>query len=185
VGWREPQHSITAEDLDKAVLEILRRELEGKVDEELGFIIAVIEAKFVDEWIVPPLSGDPDIYYPVRYKVLTFRPILHEVVKGIVTKVESGSLFVRLGPRMAEGIVPRQQVMDTDVTLTPDRRGFQSPSGDKVVMQGDVVKARITSYAKTTGRVAYVMKIGLTMRQSYLGKDEWWEEKAKEAKAKA
>lgn len=178
-----PDIAFTSQDLDRDVLRILRRELEGKVDEELGYIIAVIEAKVIDEGIVTPLGGDPDIYFPVRYKVLTFRPIIQEVVKGVVSKVESGSLFVKLGPRLAEGIVPRQQVMDGEVRLTPDRRGFQSPTGDKVVREGDVVKARIVSYAKATSRPAYVMKIGLTMRQPYLGKDEWWEEKAKTVKA--
>ncbi len=174
-----PSVAFTSENLDKAVLDILRRELENKVDEEMGFIIAVIEASVVGDGLILPLSGDPDIYFPVRYKVLTFRPLEHEVAKGIVTRAERSGLYVRLGPRLVEGLVHRSQVMDENVVETPDGQGFQGVNTNRIVRVGDVVRVRITSIARTGTRPAYVLKIGLTMRQPYLGKEEWLKAAAK------
>ncbi len=179
--WVDVSPSVIYEenvDLDKVVLDILRRSLEGKIDEEIGFIIAVLEAKVVGEGIVLPLSGDPDVYFPVRYKVLTFRPVEHEIARGIVSKVERSGIFVRLGPKLAEGLVHRDQIMDEPVVMTPDGMGFQGTNTNRVVKVNDIVRVRIISVPHVS-KTAYAMKPGLTMRQPYLGKEEWLKAEAK------
>jgi len=174
-----PSIAYTASDLDGAVLEILRRNLEDRIDEEMGYIIAVLDAKVSGDGLVLPLSGDPDIYFPVKYRVLAFRPIEGEVIRGIISRVERSGLYVRLGPKLAEGLVHRSQIMDENVVETPDGQGFQGTTSNRVVRVGDIVRVRVVSLAKIGRRPTMMLKIGLTMRQPYLGKEEWLKVEAK------
>ncbi|MCE4604793.1 MAG: DNA-directed RNA polymerase [Aeropyrum sp.] len=157
------------EDLDEAALDKLRG-LEGRIDEDLGIIVAVLEAKIVGDGVIPPLGGDPAVYYPVRYRVLAFKPVIQELVKGIVTRVDEFGLVVNLGP--VDGKVHRSQIMDENVELMPDKSGFIGVASKREVRVGDIVRARVTHVTKPS-RTAQVMGIGLTMRQPYLGKEEW------------
>lgn len=164
----DPSYIYSGEDLDRVALEVLRNKMEGIVDPQLGVIIAVVSAKVSSEGLALPLPGDPDFYFKVRYKVLAYEPLLNEVVKGIVKDAREQGLIIDLGP--IDGFVHKSQIIDETVELLPDKRGFKSESG-KIIEIGDVVKARISQIAKPTKRTL-VLRVGLTMRQPYLGKEE-------------
>ncbi len=166
-----PTKVYSEEDLDAVVLSILRDRLEGIYDPDLGVVVAVLEARIVGEGIVLPISGDPNIYFPARYKVLAFEPLVQEVVKGIVRDVRDQGLFVDLGP--VDGFVFRNQILDETLEMLPDRRGFKSTETGKVIEIGDIVRARITHVSKPTTSNIRALRIGMTMRQPYLGKEEW------------
>ncbi|MEM1873409.1 MAG: DNA-directed RNA polymerase [Acidilobaceae archaeon] len=165
----EPQHVYSGEDLSKVALEILRDRLEGIADPQLGVIIAVVSAEISSEGVTLPLPGDPDFYFKVRYTVLAYEPILNEVVRGIVKDVREQGLIIDLGP--IDGFVHKSQIIDENVELLPDKRGFRSESG-KIIEIGDIVRARISQIAKPTRRTP-ALRVGLTMRQPYLGKEEY------------
>jgi DNA-directed RNA polymerase subunit E' len=167
-----PAKVYTGEDLDSIVLDILRDRLEGIYDPGLGVIIAVVDARIVGDGVVLPISGDPNIYFPVRYKVLSFEPLVQEVVKGVVRDVREQGLYVDLGP--VDGFVFRGQILDESLEMLPDRRGFRSTETGKVVEIGDVVRARITQVSRPTTSNIRALRIGMTMRQPYLGKEEWF-----------
>ncbi|WP_197524308.1 DNA-directed RNA polymerase [Aeropyrum pernix] len=171
----EPASIYSSEDLDKAALEHLRR-LEGRIDEEMGVIVAVLDAKIVGDGIIPPVSGDPSIYYPVRYRVLAFKPVQLEIVRGVVTRADDFGLVVNLGP--LDGKVHRNQIMDEGVELLPDRSGFVGLASKREIRVGDVVRARVVHVSRPS-RTAQIIGIGLTMRQPYLGKEEWVAPEAK------
>ncbi len=158
------------EDVDRLALEDLRNRLEGKLDPELGIIIAVLDARVVSEGLVLPLPGDARVYYRVRYNVLAFKPILLEVVRGIVREAREIGIFVDLGP--IDGFVFKNQIMDEPVEYLPERRAFRGVKTGRLVEIRDIVRARITQIGKDRRRGAGI-KIGLTMRQPYLGKEEW------------
>jgi len=166
-----PGKVYSGEDLDSVVLDILRARLEGVYDPSLGVVIAVLDAEIVGEGFILPISGDPNIYFPVRYRVLAFEPLIQEVVRGVVRDVRDQGLFVDLGP--VDGFVFRNQIMDESVEILPDRRGFRSTETGKVIEVGDVVRARITQVSKPTTSNIKGLRIGMTMRQPYLGKEEW------------
>lgn len=165
----EPSHVYSGEDLDRVALEVLRDKLEGIVDPQLGVVIAVVSARVVSEGVALPLPGDPDFYFRVRYTVLAYEPILNEVVRGVVKDAREQGLIVDLGP--IDGFVHRSQIIDENVELLPDKRGFKSESG-KIIEVGDVVRARVSQIAKPTRRTL-MLRVGLTMRQPYLGKEEY------------
>jgi DNA-directed RNA polymerase subunit E' len=161
-------------DLNKAVLDSLREELEGQVDETLGIIISVIDAEVQGDGVLLP--NDPQIYFPVRYRVLTYEPVLQEVSMGIVREAREFGVFVSLGP--TDGFVHRSQLMDEDVDYVEANRSFKGKETGRTISIGDVVRVRVTQVSRASKRLA-VMRIGLTMRQPYLGKDEWYRKEAR------
>jgi len=166
-----PAKAYSGGDLDMVVLDILRDRLEGTYDPDLGVIVAVLEATIVGEGILLSMPGDPNVYFLTRYKVLAFEPVLHEVVRGVVRDVREQGLFVDLGP--VDGFVFRNQILDENLEMLPDRRGFKSTETGKVIEVGDVVRVRITQVSKPTTSNIKALRIGMTMRQPYLGKEEW------------
>ncbi len=54
-----------------------------------------------------------------------------------------------------------------------ETRSFKGRETNRVVEIGDVVRVRVTQVSKISKRLA-AMRIGLTMRQPYLGKEDWY-----------
>ncbi|MCE4608350.1 MAG: DNA-directed RNA polymerase [Caldisphaeraceae archaeon] len=167
-----PPDIVFTEDLQKAVLGILRSELEGQADPDLGIIIAVLDAELEGDGIL--LSGDPNVYFPVRYSILSFEPLQLEVDRGIVRDAREFGVFVSIGP--IDGFVHRSQLMDEDVEYIQENREFRGKESNRTIKIGDTVRARITQISKASKRSA-LFRVGLTMRQPYLGKEEWYKEK--------
>jgi len=163
----------TSGDLREAALEYLRNSLEGKVDPEIGIIIAVLDADVISMGTLPPIPGDPKVYYLVKYRVLTFKPVQLEVIRGRVREAREIGIFVNMGP--IDGFVFRNQIMDEPVEFLPERRGFRGVKTGRIVEVRDIVRARITQIGKDRRRTGG-LKVGLTMRQPYLGKEEWIQE---------
>ncbi len=161
-----PPHQ--GENITEAALQELRYRLEGLLDPELGLILAVLDADIISDGFIPPLPGDPRIYYRIRYRVLVFTPVMFEVVKGIVRDARQPGLFVSLGP--TDGFIHKSQIMDEMVEYLPERRGFRGVETGRVVEVNDIVRARIVQISKPKKGG---LRIGLTMRQPYLGKEEW------------
>ena len=157
------------DNLKKAVIETLRSELEGQADPDLGIVIAVLDAEIEGDGIL--LSEDPNIYFPVKYTLISYEPMQLEISKGIVRDARDFGLFVSLGP--VDGFVHRSQIMDEDVEYIQERRGFKGKETGRLVEAGDIVNVRITQISKASKKSG-LYRIGLTMRQPYLGKEEWY-----------
>lgn len=167
VGVR-PELAFTG-DVESAVLQSLREELEGQIDETVGIIILVSGVEIEGDGILLP--NDPKIYFPVKYRILAFEPILKEVDKGIVRETREFGLFVNLGP--TDGLVHRNQIMDDDVEYIQEARIFKGQETNRTVGVGDAVRVRVTQVSRISKRLA-ALRIALTMRQPYLGKEEWY-----------
>src|SRR3990167_7007629 len=61
-------------------------------DEDLGRVIAVIEILSVGEGVIIP--GDGAIYYSSKFKLLTWKPGLHELVYGTIAEITSFGAFI-------------------------------------------------------------------------------------------
>jgi len=159
------------EPLEKVALELLRNKYEGLVDAELGIIIAILN---VD---VSPIGriihGDGASYHNVTFDALVFLPVIQEVVEGEVVEVTDFGIFIRLGP--VDGLVHVSQVMDDYIVYDKRRGALQGKETNRVVKKGDIVRARIVTVSLSPKSV----KIGLTMRQPFLGVLSWIEEDIK------
>ncbi|RLG71063.1 MAG: DNA-directed RNA polymerase [Candidatus Iainarchaeum archaeon] len=169
-----------AEDIDEAVLKIAREVYEGIVDEDIGVIIAVTNAECIGDGKVIP--GDGGIYFDVYLSLLTYKPILQEVVEGYVTELTEFGAFVRTGP--IEGLIHVSQVMDDYINYDPKTHCYVGKESGKRLKLGDNVLAR-TVTVSLKNSVAN-SRVGYTMRQLGLGKREWLKVdlKAKEKKEK-
>ena len=155
--------------LDEVVKNLLRERVEGYGDPELGIFIALIDARVIGDGIFLPY--DPDVYLPVRYRVLSYKPESLEVAKGKVKDAKEYGLYITLGP--LDGFVYRDQIMDEKVEYDPGNVGFRGIDSKRMIKVGDLVRARITQIGKGGPRI---FRIGMTMRQPYLGKEDWIKE---------
>ena len=168
-----PSYMREGRSLDEAALDILRASLEGTRDPEHGIFLAVTEARVLGDGILLP--ADPNIYYPVEYEVLAYKPLLLEVARGRVKEAREFGLFVDLGP--LDGFVHRSQIMDDKVEYQPAARAFTGVETGRSVGVGDVVRVRIVQISGAN-RASKQLRIGLTMRQPYLGREDWIREEA-------
>ncbi len=166
--------------LEKAVLKISQEEYEGVVDEELGIIVAVTNAENVGEGKVVP--GDGAAYHEAELDLLVFKPELLEVVEGAVSEITEFGAFIKIGPM--EALVHVSQIMDDYINYDAKSTVFIGKESGKKLMVEDKIMARIVSCSLKNS--VQNSKIGLTMRQIGLGKNDWLQidQNLKEKKAK-
>ncbi|MDT7967909.1 MAG: DNA-directed RNA polymerase [Candidatus Calditenuis sp.] len=152
--------------LKRLVMEKLSSTYEGLVDEDLGYVVAVIDAEVDPIGVLLP--KDPASYHKVVCTLLVFIPQVQEVVEGEVVDVTEFGAFVRIG--IVDALLHLSQIIDEYVSF--DRKNMElvaTKSGLKLAV-GDRVRARIVAVSISGG------KVGLTTRQPYLGKLEWIEQ---------
>ena len=156
---------------EEAVIKRIKADYEGFISKDLGIVIDVPKVKDVREGIIIP--GDGAAYYEVIFELLTFKPELQEVVLGRIKDIADFGAFISIGP--ADGMIHVSQTMDDFVSFSKDKvlTGKETKRSLKV---GDKCKARIiaVSFKDPTNP-----KLGLTMRQSGLGRTDWIEEEEK------
>ncbi len=166
------------EDLKEALMTEFESTMVGKIDREIGLILAatrIIEIK--DSKII---MGDGAIYYNTILEILVYEPVLNEVVEGTVTEITEFGAFVNFGPM--DGLVHVSQVTEDFMSYDQKNSNLVGKESKKVLKLGDYLRARIVSVSLKP-RFSD-SKIGLTMRQPYLGKKEWLEDAKKMQKEK-
>ena len=154
-------------ELKDIILEQLSTDYDGIMDTEIGLIICVTDV--LDYSIGEIIPGDSNVFFKVKFSVITYLPKLHEIVYGKVTQATDFGAFINIGP--FEGLCHVSQVMPDFNSFNPELPGFVAKDSKKSLIVGDKGLARIAnvSFKKTIADT----KIGLTMRQHGLGKIEW------------
>lgn len=150
---------------------------EGVVDEELGYVIAVIDVKVSSTGKIIP--GDGAAYHKVTFSLLTFYPKLQEIVEGEVVEIADFGAFVRIGP--VDALLHVSQLMDDFISYDEKQGVLLGKETKRKLVSGDQVRVRIT--AVSLGRAGSSGKIGVTARQPFLGKLEWIDEEIKKLKS--
>lgn len=150
---------------------------EGVVDEELGYVIAVIDVKVSSTGKIIP--GDGAAYHKVTFSLLTFYPKLQEIVEGEVVEIADFGAFVRIGP--VDALLHVSQLMDDFISYDEKQGVLLGKETKRKLVSGDQVRVRIT--AISLGRAGSSGKIGVTARQPFLGKLEWIDEEIKKLKS--
>lgn len=164
---RVPPEQLEKEE-NVAILEEIKKKYAGYISKELGIVIDVLSIQSVGEGIIIP--GDGAAYFQVQFEILTFKPVLHEILLGKIRDIADFGAFMSIGP--IEGMIHISQTMSDYVSFAKDKV-LTGRETNKILKIDDVCKARIV--AVSFKEVANP-RISLTMRQPGLGKLEWIEE---------
>jgi len=159
-----------------AIIKRIKKKYDGFISKELGVVIDVADVSEIDEGIIIP--GDGAAYYNTAFELYSFKPELQEVVCGSIRDIADFGAFINLGP--IEGMIHISQTMDDFVSFSKEKT-LTGRETKRTLRVGDKCKARIIAISfKDVGNP----KLGLMMRQKYLGKQEWIDEdeKGKETK---
>jgi len=159
-----------------AVLNQLRETYSTYHNKELGTVVSVIEVLEVGNGIIIP--GDGAAYYKSTFKLLVFKPELQELVYGRIEDIESFGAFISMGAM--RGLIHISQTMEDFVNFNK-AGSLTGKTGKHILKAEDNCIARIVAISYKGEEP----KIGLTMRQSGLGKIEWIEESKKKKNAEA
>ena len=153
----------------EAISKAIEESLEGTIDSKLGMVfLSLVSVDDIGEGKIYP--ADPNVYYTATFKMLVFKPELHELVIGeVVDNTDFGS-FVRIGP--IDGLIHISQLMDDYVSFDKKNSVFLGKQSRKTLKIGDKVLARIISISWKEQN-----KVGLTMRQPGLGALHWFKKK--------
>jgi DNA-directed RNA polymerase subunit E' len=148
----------------------VKAKYEGIVDEELGYVIAVTRVEVSPIGKIIP--GDGATYHKVTFSLMTFFPVIQEIVEGDVAEIADFGAFLRIGP--VDALLHVSQLMDDYISYDEKQGVLQGKETKRKLASGDQVRVRIT--AVSLGRAGGSGKIGVTARQPFLGKLEWIKE---------
>jgi len=165
---------VFGKEIKEAIEGQISEKYENFISKGLGIIIAVSEINEIGEGVIIP--GDGAAYYDVIFKLIVFKPELQEVVKGKITDITDFGAFMDIGP--VDGMIHISQTMDDFVSFSKSNV-LTGKESKKVLKINDLCRARMiaVSYKDINNP-----RIGLTMRQVGLGKEEWLIDKKKEGK---
>lgn len=159
------------ENLKEAVISILRDSHAGIWKKDLGLVLAVMDVHGIGTGKIIP--GDGAAYYEVEYEVLTYDPVMHEIVEGEIAEILEFGAFIRLGP--VDGLVHVSQIINDFISFDAKQRTLAAKESNRILREGDRVRARVVTISKKKDGT----KIGLTLRQPGLGKLQWIQEDLK------
>jgi DNA-directed RNA polymerase subunit E' len=156
--------------LEEAVELALRNKYEAVVDKTLGTIVAILGADTIGEGHI--LAGDGAIYYSVIFDAIVFKPEMQEIVEGEVVEIVKFGAFLSIGP--FDGLLHVSQITNEYISYDEKNARLVSKESSKALTEGEKVRARIIAVSLNE-KEPRESKIGLTMRQTGLGKQEWLE----------
>jgi DNA-directed RNA polymerase subunit E' len=171
--------------LEEAVELALRNKYEAVVDKTLGTIVAVLSADRIGEGKI--LAGDGAVYYDVDFEAVVFKPEMQEIVEGEVVEIVKFGAFLSIGP--FDGLLHVSQITNEYISYDEKNARLVSKESNKALGEGEKVRARVIAVSLNE-KEPRESKIGLTMRQTGLGKLDWLdavqkaESKSAEAEAK-
>jgi len=165
--------------LDEVAREQIKLKYENMVDEELGYVILVVNVKIDRTGKVLP--GDGSTYHKATFQLLAFSPQMHEVVEGEIVEIIDFGAFVRIGAE--EALLHISQVMDDFISYDERHGVLVGKESQRKLTKGDLVRARVIAVSFPKGGIGG--KIGVTMRQPFLGKLEWIKEDVKKTRGAA
>lgn len=152
--------------LKDVALKQFKEAYEGVVDENLGYVILVLDVDVDPLGLLLPRDGHT--YHKCRVKLVTYLPKVQEVVEGEVVELTDFGAFVRIGP--LDALLHISQIMDDYLVYDEKHAMLVGKKSGKKLVIGDDVRARIVAVSLGTGAME---KVGLTTRQPFLGKIDW------------
>lgn len=154
-----------------AVIKRIKKKYDGFISKELGVVVDVADVHDIQEGIV--IANDGAAYFNTTFELYTFRPELQEVAAGNIRDIADFGAFINLGP--IEGMIHISQTMDDFVSFAKDKT-LTGKDTKRALRVNDKCKARIIA---VSFKDLANPKLGLTMRQKFLGRVDWIDEDVK------
>lgn len=154
-------------DIKQSLIEEIKEKYSGHISQELGFVIDVAGIYDIGEGTIIP--GDGASYFNTTFELLTFEPEMHEMIRGTIRDIADFGAFITMGP--VDGMIYISQTMNDFVSYSKEKT-LQGKDTGRSLRVSDIALARVIaiSYKDLANP-----KLGLTMRQQGLGKDDWVE----------
>jgi len=156
------------ENLVQVLAEIARESFEGKIDPDLGFIVAVTDVAKVYQGKI--ISGDGGAYYETDFGLLCYLPEVDEIVTGEVVECVDFGAFVRIGT--IDALCHVSQIADDYFRYIPKNAVLRGDKSKRDLLVNTRVRARVIAVSIGKSNI----RVGLSMRQDSLGTLEWIEE---------
>jgi DNA-directed RNA polymerase subunit E' len=156
------------ENLHDILLGLARESLEERIFEDLGFIVAVLDAGNVE--IGHLIPGDAGAFYDCDFKVLSYKPERGEVIEGPVIELIDFGAFVRVAT--IDALVHISQMANDYFSYQSGQDVLIGKQTGLDIRRDDIVRGRIV----VVGMQRNAIRVGVTMRQAGLGKLEWIDE---------
>src|SRR6056297_2986027 len=134
-----PKH--LADVTDERVRALLQDKLEGRMDEDVGSVVSVVEVHDIGDGAVLP--NRPGVYYEAEFDAITYDPDMQEVVDGTVVEVVEFGAFVGIGP--IDGLLHVSQISDEYLAFDGENQQLASTESNETLAVGDSVRARIVT----------------------------------------
>jgi DNA-directed RNA polymerase subunit E' len=157
-----------ADVTEERVQALLQDKLEGRMDEDVGSVVSVVEIHDIGDGAVLP--NRPGVYYEAEFDAITYDPDMQEVVDGTVVEVVEFGAFVGIGP--IDGLLHVSQISDEYLAYDGENQQLSSSESNATLGVDDAVRVRIVTKS-IDERNPRDSKIGLTAKQPGLGKHEW------------
>lgn len=160
-----------SDDMNQGIVSEIKKKYAGYISKNLNMVVDVLSVEKVEEGVLIP--GDGATYYDTTFYLLCFEPELHEVVYGRIKDIADFGAFIGIGP--IDGMIHISQTMNDFVSFSKDKT-LQGKDTKRLLRVNDRCVARIiaVSYKDIANP-----KLGLTMRQPGLGREDWIEEDLK------
>ncbi len=151
------------EELERIAYDQLREKYLGRVDPDLGLIVAISKVEVEDVGAIIP--GDGATYHKATVDLLTYFPVMHEVIEGEIVDVKKIGIFVNVGP--VDAFAHISQITDDRLRYDELRGQLQGEETKVTYARGDVVRGRVVnvSLAPPTH-----IRVGMTLKQPGMGK---------------
>ncbi len=159
------------EDIEEAIRDLLWEQFEGRLDREYGMVIGIENIEKIGEGRI--IEGDGAVYFDVEFTAIGFKPLLQEIVEGEVVEIVEFGAFVSIGP--FDALLHRSQIMDDYIVYDEKNKRLIGKETKRTIEEGDLVRGRIVALSLKE-REPSKSKIGLTMRQPWLGNLKWIKE---------
>jgi DNA-directed RNA polymerase subunit E' len=158
---RVPPRSF-AEDVEVSILKQVKEKYSGYTSQDLGIVIDVVKIVSHNEGVLIP--GDGAAFYETEFEVILLRISLQEIIVGKIRDITDFGAFITLGP--IEGMIHVSQTMDDFVSFSKEKV-LQGKDKGNTLKVNDFCRARVIA---VSFKDVSNPKIGLTMRQNFLGR---------------
>ena len=160
--------TLYGENTQDSIVKAIKKVYSGFISKELGIVIDVSSVDKIQDGIIIPEDGAT--YYETEFTLLAFQPELQEVLKGKIKDITDFGAFLTMGP--IEGMVHISQTINDFVSFSKDKQLLGKES-HRSLSVGDGCNGKViaVSYKDINNP-----KIGITMRQEGLGKEDWIQE---------
>lgn len=147
-------------DVQNIIESKLFRQTEGQVIEKYGWVISVLKIITIGDGVV---NDEGDVVFMVEFAAVMFKPIIGEVLDGVVSQCVNHGLKVQVGPFL---VFIDHLNMPSNLEYSDDDQIFQSPDKALKIKPNSKIRFKVVNYDSLNGNRLFGSG---SIDQDYLG----------------